>query len=71
MTLYIARTGSKSEYRRSDPCEACFKLIEEHEVDRIVFSGENGEINICKVKDYTTEHITHGDRYINLKNINK
>ena len=63
-TLYIARTGSDSEYKRSDPCKECYKLIKEHEIDKIVFSGDNGEVSVCKVKDYTTNHVTHGNRYI-------
>ena len=41
------------------------RLLEEYDVGRIVFTGEDGEINTCKVKDYNSEHITHGNRYLN------
>jgi hypothetical protein len=65
--LYIVRTNGHGNFRNSAPCIDCLNMIQKLNVKRIVYSTEN-DFKIYKTMDYTTDHISNGNRYI--QNIN-
>ena len=60
--LYIVRINNRGEYRNSAPCVACFDLIVELNIKKIIFST-NDDFKIYKTSEFETEHISSGNRY--------
>ena len=67
-TLYIVRTDTDGNYRNSAPCINCFKMISDLNIKKIIFSTDN-DFESYKTSEFTTKHISHGNRY--LGNLNK
>jgi deoxycytidylate deaminase len=65
-TLYVVRTDVNGNYRNSAPCKNCHSIINELGIKRIIFSGDEDEFTIVKTSDYNTEHISNGNRYLNM-----
>tara|TARA_X000000950_G_C13388442_1_gene447249 strand:+ start:51 stop:287 length:237 start_codon:yes stop_codon:yes gene_type:complete len=68
-TLYVARTDTDGNYRNSAPCINCFNVISQLNIKKIVFTLDN-DYKIYKTADYHTDHISHGNRYLQNKGIN-
>lgn len=48
----------------------CFHIICELNIKKIIFSSENENFEIHKTNEYTTKHVSHGNRYLqNLFNL--
>jgi cytidine deaminase len=65
ITLYVIRLSRTNERRfaNSAPCSKCTEILKKtNVVKRIVYSDENGEIISAKLRDYTTDYFTLGDR---------
>jgi deoxycytidylate deaminase len=62
------RTNSEGKYRNSAPCQHCFNVINELNIKKIVFSTDDN-FEIHKPSEYTTTHISHGNRFLNKNNI--
>ena len=65
-TLYVVRTDINGNYRNSAPCKNCYSVIHELGIKRIIFSIDEDEFNIVKTSEYNTEHISNGNRYLNM-----
>lgn len=65
-TLYVVRTDINGNYRNSAPCKNCYSVINELGIKRIIFSSDEEEFTIVKTSDYHTEHISNGNRYLNM-----
>lgn len=65
-TLYVVRTDNYGNYRNSAPCKNCFDIISELKIKRIIFSTENEDFKIIKTQDYKTEHVSNGNRFLNM-----
>ena len=62
-TLYIVRTDNEGNYKNSAPCINCFNVMRELNIKKIIFSSEN-DFEIHKTNEYSTKHISHGNRYL-------
>lgn len=62
-TLYVVRTDNAGNYRNSAPCSHCHHVISLLNIKKIVFSIDDGFVSY-KTEDYTTDHISHGNRFI-------
>lgn len=65
ITLYVIRLSRTNEkqFANSAPCSKCTEILKKtNAVKRIVYSDENGEIISRKLRDYTTNYFTLGDR---------
>ena len=65
-TLYVVRTDINGNYRNSAPCKNCYSIINELGIKRIIFSADEDEFTIVKTSDYNTDHISNGNRYLNM-----
>ena len=65
-TLYVVRTDNYGNYRNSAPCKNCFNIISELKIKRIIFSTEDENFQIVKTENYKTEHISNGNRFLNM-----
>ena len=54
----------------SAPCSNCFNMICKLNIKKIVFSTDDDFI-CCKTCEYSTEHISQGNRYLGKLNNNK
>jgi len=39
------------------------------QIKNIIWSDENGKLRKCRVKDYETNHISQGNRFLNRENV--
>ena len=62
--MYVVRTDNEGKYLNSAPCKNCFNVICELNIKKIIFSSDNNKFEIHKTTDYYTEHISHGNRYL-------
>ena len=64
VTVYVIKLGrSSGQLSNSAPCMRCTERLKESNViKRIVYSNENGDITSVKLRDYTTNYLTLGDR---------
>ena len=65
-TLYVVRTDTNGNYRNSAPCKNCYSVINELGIKRIIFSADEEKFTIVKTSAYNTEHISNGNRYLNM-----
>ena len=65
-TLYVVRTDVNGNYRNSAPCKNCYSVINDLGIKRIIFSADEDKFTIVKTCEYNTEHISNGNRYLNM-----
>ena len=65
-TLYVVRTDINGNYRNSAPCKNCYSVINNLGIKRIIFSTEHEDFTMVKTSEYYTEHISNGNRYLNM-----
>jgi len=70
-TLYVVRTDLNGNYKNSAPCQNCYSVINELKIKRIIFSTDDEKFAIFKTSDYYTEHISNGNRYLNMSDEKK
>ena len=68
-TLYVVRTDSNNNYINSAPCKDCYSIISNLFIKNIIFSSNINEFIKYKTEDYSTEHISNGNRFLNNKNL--
>ena len=56
------RVGHDNEIRDSAPCIYCANQMKNFNIKRIVYSNTNGNYTGQKCKDYSTTHISHGEK---------
>ena len=54
----------------SAPCSNCFAVICKLNIKKIVFSTDNDFV-CCKTCEYSTNHVSQGNRYLGKLNNNK
>lgn len=59
MDLYVAR----SDFRISKPCVHCCELLKHFGIHRVIYTTSDGSYICEKVKELTTTHTSHGDKY--------
>lgn len=71
ISLYVVRKNKcqndreKCAYKDSAPCIKCAECMKKLKVKYIIYSNHVGFLTKCRVRDYTTTHISHGSRFIN------
>jgi protein-arginine kinase activator protein McsA len=50
----------------SAPCSNCYEMIAKLNIKKIVFSTDNDFV-VCKTCDYSTNHVSQGNRFLNKK----
>ena len=65
-TLYVVRTDANGNFRNSAPCINCFNMIEKLKIKKIVYST-NDDFVCCKPCEFTTNHVSQGNRYLENK----
>ena len=63
---WTLRTDNYGNYRNSATCKNCFDIISELKIKRIIFSTENEDFKIIKTQHYKTEHVSNGNRFLNM-----
>jgi len=54
----------------SAPCINCFNVIRQLNIKKIIFSIEN-DFMIYKTNEYHTDHVSHGNRFIQKRGLIK
>ena len=73
VSLYVVRKNNnweekgESEYKDSAPCARCTHYMKKLKIKYIIYSNNKGTLTKCKVKDYNTEHVSQGNRYLNYR----
>jgi deoxycytidylate deaminase len=76
VSLYVVRktvgkpVGQKVNYKDSAPCSRCADVMKKLNIKYIIYSNNIGSLTKCKVRDYMTEHISHGNQSLNKKSTN-
>lgn len=65
------RTDTNGNYRNSAPCKNCYSVISSLGIKRIIFSDDDDKFKIVKTSEYKTEHISNGNRYLNMSDQEK
>ena len=69
--MYVVRKNKghqekgEGEYKDSAPCTRCADFMKKLNIKYIIYSNNIGTLTKCKVRDYTTNHISQGTRFIN------
>ena len=69
--MYVVRKNKghqekgEGEYKDSAPCTRCAVFMKKLNIKYIIYSNNIGSLTKCKVRDYTTNHISQGNRFIN------
>jgi deoxycytidylate deaminase len=66
-TLYVVRKDANGNMQDSAPCKDCHETILELNIKKIVYSGPNNSVIICKPTEYINNHECQGKKH--LKNI--
>ena len=68
IVLYVVRRDAYGKFTNSAPCMNCFKVISELNIKKIVYSIDGNDFNACKPCEYTTNHISVGNRILQKEN---
>lgn len=71
INMYVGRSSSTRELLCSAPCIDCFLKMKEFNIRSIVYVNHDGELTKRSIDDFTTQHITSGQRAINAKRVKK
>ena len=55
--------------KNSAPCTRCSELMKQLNIKYLIYSNEEGSLTKCKVKDYNTNHVSSGNKYIRKNNL--
>ena len=65
ISIYVVRKGLHgNSYKDSAPCARCATFMKSLNIKNVVYSNADGQLTKCRVKDYTTNHISQGNRFI-------
>lgn len=56
--------NGKTKLSNSAPCKNCTEKMRNMGIKKLAFSNEKGEIVTCKLRDYETDHISSGQKYL-------
>lgn len=62
ITLYIVRVKKDGSFGNSSPCKHCLDMLQLLKVKKIIFSNEDGFLEIHKTINYSTTFLTSMDR---------
>ncbi len=65
------RTDGKGNLQESTPCIKCMNVIKDLNIKRVIHSIDGGNICIKNPPDYSSEHITMGQRAYEVNKSNK
>ena len=70
--MYVVRKNSsqnsKESYKDSAPCKRCGEFMKSLQIKNVIWSDGKGNLIKCKVKDYETNHISQGNRFLEKNN---
>ena len=68
VNIYVVRKDkSGNTFKDSSPCLRCSEIMKSLNIKYIIYSNSSGTLTKCRVKDYTTTHISQGDRFLKNK----
>ena len=63
--------GNNNEFKNSAPCAECIKFLKNYNIQKIIYSIDDGSLHFSRVKELDDTHISRGQRALNrLRNIN-
>ena len=65
----MVRRNSLGDMCESAPCTECCKLIKNFNIKNIVYSNSEGQLVKTRARDFTTDHISLGNRAIENKKL--
>ena len=70
INLYVVRQGNRGEpFKDSAPCSNCSAIMKSLNIKYIIWSNSEGSLTKCRVRDYTTSHVSQGYRFIDRAGI--
>lgn len=65
VNLYVVRQDNRGErFKESAPCSNCSTVMKSLNIKNIIWSNSEGTLTKCRVRDYTTSHVSQGYRFI-------
>lgn len=65
VSLYVVRKDKHGEkFKDSAPCTRCCSVMKSLNIKYIIWSNSEGTLTKCRVRDYTTTHISQGNRFL-------
>lgn len=65
INIYVVRKDrGGNTFKDSSPCLHCSEVMKSLNIKNIIYSNSSGTLTKCRVKDYTTSHISQGDRFL-------
>ena len=65
MSLYVVRKDKHGEkFKDSAPCSRCSSFMKSLNIKYIIWSNSEGTLTKCRVRDYTTDHVSQGNKFI-------
>ena len=73
-TLVVIRInkngGHDNDFKNSAPCAECVKFLKHYNIQKIIYSIDDGSLHFSRVKELDDTHISRGQRAINrLRNM--
>ena len=72
-TLVVIRIEKRIEnqFKNSAPCAECIKYLKQYNIQKIIYSIDDGSLQFSRVKELDDTHISRGQRALNrLRDIN-
>ena len=60
----MVRRNNEDEMKGSAPCKSCTEMLKLCNVKFLIYSTDNKKLKKVKVKDFTTDHVSLGNRNI-------
>ena len=65
INLYVVRLGNNGkQFKESAPCSNCSTIMKSLNIKYIIWSNSEGSLTKCRARDYTTNHISQGYKFI-------
>ncbi len=56
---------TENQLKNSAPCSECIKFLKKYNIQKIIYSVDDGSLEFSRVKDLDDTHISRGQRAIN------
>ena len=54
-TVLVIRLNNQGKIRMSKPCDWCVSFASQFDLDKIFYSNENGELDVCFIQEIINE----------------
>ena len=73
-TLIVVRISKinidiENNFKNSAPCSNCVKFLKQYNIQKIIYSIDDGSLQFSRVKELDDTHISRGQRAINRMHI--